>query len=200
MAWCPKCKNEYVDGITRCADCDVDLVDEIIEEKDIAYIRIDSTELIDDIVDFLHQASIDSAEKYHDTEDDMDMISVNKKQYQDARLHTAVYLKNEALRASMEDSLEENTEAEGMNETDNTALSDMEEETLSEDMSDSSENETEEQNEDFKEASEKSVFSPAATYTKLSDKYEDVKSSAYHPFDCRQSGSYRNAVRNVRRI
>lgn len=25
--WCPKCKNEYVAGITRCADCGVALVD-----------------------------------------------------------------------------------------------------------------------------------------------------------------------------
>ena len=30
--WCPECKNEYREGITRCADCDVDLVDELPEE------------------------------------------------------------------------------------------------------------------------------------------------------------------------
>lgn len=28
MAWCPKCKNEYREGITHCPDCDVDLVEE----------------------------------------------------------------------------------------------------------------------------------------------------------------------------
>ena len=27
--WCPKCKTEYVDGITKCADCGIDLVDEL---------------------------------------------------------------------------------------------------------------------------------------------------------------------------
>lgn len=32
--WCPKCKNEYVDGITLCADCGVELVDELPEETD----------------------------------------------------------------------------------------------------------------------------------------------------------------------
>lgn len=31
--WCPKCKNEYVAGITKCADCGTDLVD-ILEETD----------------------------------------------------------------------------------------------------------------------------------------------------------------------
>lgn len=32
--WCPKCKNEYVDGITRCADCGVELVDSLSENED----------------------------------------------------------------------------------------------------------------------------------------------------------------------
>lgn len=26
MPWCPKCKNEYVPGITKCSDCNVELV------------------------------------------------------------------------------------------------------------------------------------------------------------------------------
>ena len=28
MSWCPKCGAEYREGFTRCADCDVALVDE----------------------------------------------------------------------------------------------------------------------------------------------------------------------------
>ncbi len=32
--WCPKCKNEYVEGVTSCADCGCELVDELPEEID----------------------------------------------------------------------------------------------------------------------------------------------------------------------
>lgn len=32
MPWCPKCKSEYVEGMTQCADCKVALVDELVED------------------------------------------------------------------------------------------------------------------------------------------------------------------------
>ena len=39
MAWCPKCKAQYVDGITICADCKVELVDspsiQYVEKKEV---------------------------------------------------------------------------------------------------------------------------------------------------------------------
>ncbi len=34
MSWCPNCKNEYVEGITHCPDCDVDLVEELPQETE----------------------------------------------------------------------------------------------------------------------------------------------------------------------
>ncbi|MEG1362086.1 MAG: hypothetical protein RSC69_05980 [Lachnospiraceae bacterium] len=38
MPWCPKCKTEYVDGIQICADCGMELVDELPLEKEDASI------------------------------------------------------------------------------------------------------------------------------------------------------------------
>ena len=34
MAWCPKCRNEYVEGITICADCGSELVETLPQETD----------------------------------------------------------------------------------------------------------------------------------------------------------------------
>ena len=35
--WCPKCKNEYIAGITTCSDCNIPLVEELTEENTKAY-------------------------------------------------------------------------------------------------------------------------------------------------------------------
>ncbi len=34
MAWCPKCRSEYREGIKVCAECGVELVDELPEEEE----------------------------------------------------------------------------------------------------------------------------------------------------------------------
>ena len=42
MPWCPLCRNEYIEGKTRCPDCDTELVSELAEdseEKSAPYIQ-----------------------------------------------------------------------------------------------------------------------------------------------------------------
>ncbi len=36
MAWCPKCRKEYPEGVTECADCNEPLVEALPDEPDTA--------------------------------------------------------------------------------------------------------------------------------------------------------------------
>ncbi|WP_099468019.1 hypothetical protein [Konateibacter massiliensis] len=54
MAWCPKCRNEYVDGVTICEDCKEELVESleeydkaIMEEKSLYHSEIIAGEIPD---------------------------------------------------------------------------------------------------------------------------------------------------------
>lgn len=49
--WCPKCKCEYRDGITVCAQCNVPLVDELAPDVDISVLneRLDALKRTDDL-------------------------------------------------------------------------------------------------------------------------------------------------------
>ena len=40
--WCPQCKSEYIQGIYRCPECDVDLVDRLSEETEKTIINKDA--------------------------------------------------------------------------------------------------------------------------------------------------------------
>ncbi|MBO4396394.1 MAG: hypothetical protein J5819_08625 [Eubacterium sp.] len=68
MAWCPKCKNEYREGVDVCPDCDVPLVDELPEEEDVAaepkpvvLMRASDREIGEKIVRFLRYNGIISS-------------------------------------------------------------------------------------------------------------------------------------------
>ncbi len=75
MPWCPKCKNEYVKGMTICADCDVALVDELPEElpEDMPVVlgHIDTKESGEKIVMFLSYEGIRTASLLPTDENDL---------------------------------------------------------------------------------------------------------------------------------
>ncbi len=41
MPWCPKCRYEYEKGYKTCADCETDLVDELVQIKEHSYTGYD---------------------------------------------------------------------------------------------------------------------------------------------------------------
>ena len=62
MPWCPKCKNEYIEGITTCTDCGVDLVDELPKETDpgapVILCRLDTEETAEKFLTYLRYGGL----------------------------------------------------------------------------------------------------------------------------------------------
>lgn len=55
--WCPNCKNEYVPGITRCADCGIPLVETLEESAELATNDATVYEAYEDAADLRPEAA-----------------------------------------------------------------------------------------------------------------------------------------------
>jgi hypothetical protein len=61
--YCPECESEYREGITRCSDCDVALVDELRPEEEhlgnlLPLVEEKSPELVAELLDRLEKAEV----------------------------------------------------------------------------------------------------------------------------------------------
>lgn len=74
MPWCPKCKDEYVEGIKTCVDCGVDLVDELPEETDpgapVILCHADTPEIAEKITSYLHYGNLQTPAIQEDNDGD----------------------------------------------------------------------------------------------------------------------------------
>lgn len=65
MPWCPKCKNEYIEGIKTCVDCGVELVDELPEEIDpdapVILCHVDTEETAEKLISYLRYGDLKTA-------------------------------------------------------------------------------------------------------------------------------------------
>ena len=67
MPWCPKCKNEYKEGIKICADCGCELVSEEKEEKPLTFGYETDMEAL---ADFLRFHKVEGVRIAKDEQDD----------------------------------------------------------------------------------------------------------------------------------
>lgn len=96
MAWCPKCKNEYREGITVCSDCGCELVekDEVVERKPIIF---GEKEQIENIQKFLEYNNILSSKVEYDEEADMYELFVGDTEAEQSIKCITVFLKEQAM-------------------------------------------------------------------------------------------------------
>lgn len=94
MPWCPKCKNEYVEGIKVCADCGVELIDSLKKLRSNPVI-FGEEEQMERLKEFLKYSGIKSAEVAYDEEDGVFELYVEEEERQKASMAVGIFLQQE---------------------------------------------------------------------------------------------------------
>ncbi len=82
MPWCPKCKNEYVEGIEECKKCHCRLVEQLIRQEDI--IAKGAPARLQSLANMLNQNNIPSARVQYDEGEEMHYLLVNPEEREGA--------------------------------------------------------------------------------------------------------------------
>lgn len=102
MSWCPKCKNEYREGITICAECGCKLVEENPLETMVPLI-FGEQEQMGLLADFLERNKVSGARIQYVEKEQVYELSVKEADQQKASKIARVFLEQEALRMMEEE-------------------------------------------------------------------------------------------------
>lgn len=101
MPWCPKCKNEYVEGITVCADCGMELVDSLKKPRNNPLI-FGEQEQMEQLRKFLEFNQFKTAEVDYDEAEGVYELFVDEEERQKAAMAVSVFLQQESVKAKSE--------------------------------------------------------------------------------------------------
>ena len=92
MPWCPKCKNEYKDGYTVCADCGAELVASL--DEGMVPVYFGEEELLREIVDFMGANGMKGAQVVFDEKESTYELLVPTTKVDEAAKQIRVFLTN----------------------------------------------------------------------------------------------------------
>lgn len=92
--WCQKCKMEYRPGITVCADCGADLVEELIEVEPLVVIGTFSKEEdAEKLIEFLTYSNIESSVLDYVENENEWTVSVTKDDKKEAKNYIMLFIR-----------------------------------------------------------------------------------------------------------
>lgn len=112
MAWCPKCKNEYREGITICSDCGAQLVDSLDVSGERIMLLAGEEARMQEYCDFLVYAKISSAALEYDSENDLTELWIDEADQRNAEKNLHIFMREEEKRNVNRDDKETSSEAE----------------------------------------------------------------------------------------
>lgn len=169
--WCPKCKIEYREGITVCADCGTELVEH--SEKDVVDIcEINDEATADEIIAYLSYSGIEGVEKEVNEGGAFKITVPTASEKAAEKLFRGYILAKEEEKEQKEPASVEKTSSEefGTNDSDIETISEVEENSEADDAPLVTE-EIDEDTVDLLYTSDKKE------YVKYADKYRDMKFS-----------------------
>lgn len=96
MPWCPKCRNEYREGIRVCADCGCELTETLTEEKPLTF---GEEQQMQALREFLQFNRINDVELRYDEKEGVHELLVKETDYKKASSLADVFLQQEARKA-----------------------------------------------------------------------------------------------------
>ena len=180
--WCPKCKTEYRDGITECADCGTKLVerDELSDNVNVCEINDEAS--ADEILEYLQYSGVKTAAKEESDDKIGFKITVSKEEEKQAEKLFQGYLtakEEDSENRSEQEAKTGDTEDEELVEKDDAMEEDSEVDDAKEDIENMDDDDDNLLVSDkiMEDTSELLLTSDKKEYVKKADEYRDMKYS-----------------------
>lgn len=189
--WCPRCKTEYREGITVCADCGTPLEEGSVEDFDVAELcSLKDEQMAEKLLEYLLYSDISGAKKRYEDETGVYTITVPTSLEKKAEKLFEGFMivieeehekEKEARQAEAEDASGDGTEGKedqsGSGESQEYDW-DAEEEVKSDiDPFDTEEAENLVSEDEIEDTPKDLLYTPAKEYVKKEDEYKDLKFS-----------------------